>query len=328
MKRGAPLKTYARLERRTPLRASKVPEAEGRGGRLGRAAPPMNPVRGSAPARRWGSAAVVEAAPSASPSSLAYPKPIRADRLKAKLASRRPQDGGHHGPRTTKKSKRRVGADAQPLVALEGQPQTLGLKFAKPAPRVKAAPARLRGSWIKAKPPRRLFSPSADPARLEFVRHQRCAATYLDGSGDCWLAPGRAVNEANHAEILGMGMKDVDARTFSLCSGHHGKWTAHKGFCEGWTREERKAFEEKEIDRTDLLWANALLLVVLAAGEKLQEPVLSTSKGVISASMLSLGVVGVTARNAATARRRCLTIAGRIIAARALSVHSNAEVFG
>ena len=74
------LKSHAGLKRRTPLRATKFPKpsAERSSGTRG---PSMTRLRGSAPARRRGSGAVVEATPSASPSTLAFPKPMK--RVKA-----------------------------------------------------------------------------------------------------------------------------------------------------------------------------------------------------------------------------------------------------
>ena len=78
MKRGAPLKSFTRLERRTPLRA------------------------------------------------------------------RRQEVGGDHGPRNSKRSYVGPAADAQPLVALEGQP-----KFPKPAPRSHGAPAQIKRSPMR-----------------------------------------------------------------------------------------------------------------------------------------------------------------------------------
>lgn len=232
LKLGSPLKTYARLERRTPLRASKFSNAEGRGGRLGRAAAPMTPVREGAPVRRRGTVAVVEAAASASPSSLA---------LKV---------GGHYGPRNSKRSYVGLAADTQPLVALEGQLQTVGFMFAKPAPRMKAASAPLRRSRMKVKAPRRLDGPGSDPGRLEWCRHQVCVGVIAFPDHMC-RGPVDPSHLRNHT---GAGLKEPDSKTCPKCRDLHMQWEERRGYFAGWSNERWLAWILLRIAETEAEW--------------------------------------------------------------------------
>lgn len=182
MKRGAPLKTYARLERRTPLRARRAP------------------------------------------------------------------DGGHNASRSTK-ALSRVGAVTQPLVAPEGQHIAL---FPKPAPRVKAAPARLKGSRIKAKPPRRLFGPDSDPAYLAFIREQPCDGIELFPGHVC-LGPVDPDHLRNHT---GIGRKEHDHTCIPKCRlGLHRQWTDRTGPFKDWSNERRLEFHLQRMAVMRAKWA-------------------------------------------------------------------------
>jgi alkylhydroperoxidase/carboxymuconolactone decarboxylase family protein YurZ len=119
----SPLRNKTPLRRKTPLRASN-----------------RFPSKGDP-----GAATAANEAVPVSMEALRFPKPTRARHPRGA----NPKVGGNHGPRAAKKLLRRVGADAQPLVAPEGQHDAYLPKFPKPAPRVKAARAPIKRSWMR-----------------------------------------------------------------------------------------------------------------------------------------------------------------------------------
>jgi hypothetical protein len=172
-------------------------------------------------------------------------------------------------------------------------------------------PMPVRAKAMDRHPPRRLDSPDADPARLEFVRHQPCVCASMDGAGPCWLAPGRNVNEASHASELGLGIKAIDLRTFSMCSAHHRAWTDHHGVFFGWSREQRVIFERVQIAATDVRWEIACASFGL--GPVLPAPTTEDRGGEWRAKLVCVGVEAF-GRSEVLALRRVKRAAGRALA--------------
>lgn len=118
-----------------------------------------------------------------------------------------------------------------------------------PKPTSPARDPRQRGGFKRKaprrKPPRRLDGPGADPAFLAHVRLQACAGT-VDFAGHVCRGP----MEANHAtQGRGIGQKAPDRRSFAMDHELHRLWHAHRGPFAGWSKLERRAFEERHIQR-------------------------------------------------------------------------------
>lgn len=50
-------------------------------------------------------------------------------------------------------------------------------------------------------------------------------------------------NQASHEDKgKGIGLKTSDLTCVSMCAKHHREWTDHNGWCDGWSRELRRAW--------------------------------------------------------------------------------------
>lgn len=106
----------------------------------------------------------------------------------------------------------------------------------------------LKRTAFRRRPPRRLSRAGADPAFLAFVREMPCSAMLLAEPGRDGL-PGphrcRGRIEANHdTQNRGVGQKAPDRRAFPLCSKAHRDWHALRGPFAGWSKAERRAWED------------------------------------------------------------------------------------
>lgn len=119
------------------------------------------------------------------------------------------------------------------------------IPYPKPVKR-EAKPRRpLKRSWIKRKPPRRLKRAGSDPARLAWVRTQRCLLYQpsLHMRCECWggIHPHHAIHRSQ-------GGKDDAA--VPLCFRHHRAWHDHDGVFKGLSRLERFAWAVRAIAAT------------------------------------------------------------------------------
>lgn len=243
--RRTPLRTYAPLRRKTPLRASKITPTRrptGNARRQERARPDdLHERRGASEELRR--ARTPESGGGTYP---AFPKPSRARNSRGA----NPKVGGEHGPRSSKRSHVGSAADAKSLVASQGQQQTVGLMFAKPARRKKAAPAPLRRSPMRKKLPRRLDGPGSDPGRLEWCRHQLCVGVTSFPDHMC-SGPIDPSHLRNHT---GAGRKEPDSQTCPKCRDLHRQWEERRGYFAGWSNEKRLTWMLLRIAETESSW--------------------------------------------------------------------------
>ncbi len=119
-----------------------------------------------------------------------------------------------------------------------------------------------RKRWPRRRPPRRLRK--GDPVYLAFVRSLSCAAA---GMGPC-----SGPMEAHHAGRRGVGQKSSDRETCGLCRGHHRHLTDHTGPFKGWTREQRRLWQDAAI-----LATRAMLVILGRLGEEEALPAVSAA---------------------------------------------------
>ena len=114
----------------------------------------------------------------------------------------------------------------------------------------------LRRSPLRRKrtTPRR--GPERDPAYLEFVRTQPCAARSAAVGWEC-----RGPIHAHHAGARGLGQKCPDREAIPLCSRHHQEWHDGNGRFVGMGKAARRVFAAIAIDITQREhdgWATAI----------------------------------------------------------------------
>jgi hypothetical protein len=79
-----------------------------------------------------------------------------------------------------------------------------------------------------------------DPEYLGFIRGLRCC---VYGTA----APSHAHHESEAGR--GKGQKAPDRRTMPMSFRAHREWHDHTGFCRGWSKLQRRAFQDAEIER-------------------------------------------------------------------------------
>jgi len=181
-------------------------------------------------------------------SSLKARTPLRAHaRLERRtpLRARRQQVGGAHASRSTK-ALSRVGTAAQPLVALEGQQENPPM-YPKPARRSKAAPAQIKRTWMKPKPPRRIERDKIWQPYSDFVHHPDtpCAGVAAFPGHVCEGAH----EQAHVRDMTGIGRKEPANQTIKLCDLLHDEYDGRqKGrHFTGWSLDDKKAWFRKQI---------------------------------------------------------------------------------
>lgn len=110
------------------------------------------------------------------------------------------------------------------------------------APLGRSTPLR-RKRWMRRRPPRRLRT--GDPVYLALVRTLPCVARELTACS--------GPHEAHHAGRRGIGQKSKDRETCSLCRSHHRHFTDHTGPFRGWTRAQRRLWQDANVLATKLL---------------------------------------------------------------------------
>lgn len=61
----------------------------------------------------------------------------------------------------------------------------------------------------------------------------------------------------------GLALKAPDSETLPLCDKHHTEFHLRQGFCKGWIDEQRRVFQQDEIDRLRGIWSDEQDLGVL-----------------------------------------------------------------
>lgn len=105
----------------------------------------------------------------------------------------------------------------------------------------------LRRTRMKQKAPRqRAAAEGGDPEYLAWIRTHPCCR--------CGARP---PSHAHHEILNGRGksQKAPDARTLPLCAACHDQFHAVTGRFHGFTREQRKDYQDTEITRLRLIWA-------------------------------------------------------------------------
>lgn len=89
-----------------------------------------------------------------------------------------------------------------------------------------------------------------DPVYLAWVRRWPCCV------GGMLCGPARAHHaiEMGGRRIKGMALKAPDAEALPLCEMHHTQFHLGQGFCKGWDKLRRRAFQQDEIDRLRAIW--------------------------------------------------------------------------
>lgn len=218
----SPLKTFTRIERRTPLHSTRKPF----------------PRKGDP-----GTATAASGAVPVSLEAFKFPKPSRARHPRGA----NPKVGGSHASRS--KAETLKGASAQPLVALEGQ-QGINLpKFAKPAPRVKAARAPLPRSRMKAKRARRIDRETPQEKLYKaWIHTQPCVGEHF-GKTDVGHKCEGAIEQSHERNMTGLGLKSNNLRSIPMCAWLHRLWEQHDGWFRGWSKEGRRLWFGARVDK-------------------------------------------------------------------------------
>ena len=82
-----------------------------------------------------------------------------------------------------------------------------------------------------------------DPTYLAFIRELPCCAPSVT---ECQSPPPQ---HPHHSTGAGMGMKTGDRETMPLCWMHHRQFHEGKGPFDGWTRDERRRWQEEQVER-------------------------------------------------------------------------------
>lgn len=107
----------------------------------------------------------------------------------------------------------------------------------------------LRSAPLKRKTPlrrtkmkrskRRPNPAGSDPAHLAWIRSQPC----------CWCGISTAI-EAHHSTVgRGLSRKSGDREAMPLCWMHHAQFHCHTGPFAGWTKAQRRAFQNEMVSR-------------------------------------------------------------------------------
>lgn len=103
-----------------------------------------------------------------------------------------------------------------------------------------------RTSFKRKAAKERAPSAGGDADYLNFIRGLRCC---VYGA----LPPNHAHHESEAGR--GKGQKAHDRRTMPMSFRAHREWHDHSGFCRGWSREKRRAFQDAEIERCQAMFA-------------------------------------------------------------------------
>lgn len=128
-----------------------------------------------------------------------------------------------------------------PLKAKTPLARTSRLLTTKPLARV----STLRRTRLVSRIKVRTAEQGADPEFKAFVQQQPCCA--------CGALP---PSHAHHETLGGRGksQKAHDRRSLPFCFKDHDDFHLIRGRFKGWSREQRKAFQELEIERLQAIW--------------------------------------------------------------------------
>lgn len=91
-----------------------------------------------------------------------------------------------------------------------------------------------------------------DPKYLAWVRTHPCCV----GGRSCQRSVAHHAIEMGGQELAGMGSTAPDSRTLPLCRLHHRQFHRRQGFCKDWSPNQRRVFQELEIERLRTIWAD------------------------------------------------------------------------
>lgn len=83
-----------------------------------------------------------------------------------------------------------------------------------------------------------------DPAYLSWI-----------GSLPCSICDSKPPNHAHHSTGAGMGTKSHDREAMPMCWRHHRDFHDGKGIFDSWTREERRIWQELQVQRCQKLYS-------------------------------------------------------------------------
>ncbi len=114
--------------------------------------------------------------------------------------------------------------------------------------------AMSRESSLERKPLKRKArraKPGDDAARKAFVKRFVCVV----GGRKCGPSDPHHEIDGHGENRKGMGQTAPDARTFPLCRKHHEDFHNGRGFCRGWSKQQRRYWQDQEIARFDKIWS-------------------------------------------------------------------------
>jgi hypothetical protein len=123
--------------------------------------------------------------------------------------------------------------------------------FAHPKPtRTEKHPRGLKRSGPIERRRRRHIARNVQHAGyLKWLHEQRCCETGRYGTKYDRID----ANHVNH-ELGGVGLKAPDYYSFPLLHSLHMQWTRHEGFCDGWTKVQRREYAEFHLGATHNRW--------------------------------------------------------------------------
>lgn len=122
--------------------------------------------------------------------------------------------------------------------------------FARPTIDKALASKLLTRKTMKRKP--RRPKPGDEPAYKAFVKSMPCVV----GGLRCGPADPHHMIDGRGEARKGMAQTAGDRFLLPLCRAHHEDLHAvDRGFCAGWSKEKKRAFQEAECDRMRALWA-------------------------------------------------------------------------
>jgi hypothetical protein len=117
--------------------------------------------------------------------------------------------------------------------------------------------SHLKRSTFKRK--RRRPKSGDHPAYKAWVKTQACVV----GGHRCGRAEPHHIIDGRGAQRKGMGQTARDRDALPLCRAHHNEFHDGNGFCQGWSKEQRRVFQEQEIERLNKIWDDLCELGVL-----------------------------------------------------------------
>jgi len=106
----------------------------------------------------------------------------------------------------------------------------------------------LQRSNIRRKP--RRVKPGDDPEYKAFIRLCPCVV----GGIKCGRATGHHLIDGRDEARKGIGQTAPDKFLIPMCWPHHQQFHLGQGFCAGWSREQRRAFQDAEVERLQKIW--------------------------------------------------------------------------